>query len=314
MSTKANYICAADAMDTWRDDLLSGKAPTLYQVGTGELSRIEVGPGLVNLVGGAPGVGKTSLTTQWVFDALRVTPDLKALICNIEMFCGALLDRQIARLAGINLNAVRHRQLMSIHADRLDQAMNTLAVIGERLCFVRPPFDLSNVAASADEFGARLILLDYIQRISAPGQHENRRGNVDATMSYLRQFADFGCAVIVVSAVGRGKDSRGRSTYDSDALSLASFRESSELEFGADSAFLLAPDKTGGDSNVILRHLKDRNGECRDMTLHFDKSRQSFEPVHGRDPMSTPERQRLSERLTSLWNRTAAAPEDEDTF
>ena len=59
MSTKARYTTAADALVSWRDDVLTGKAPTLYPLGTGELARIEVGPGLVILIGGAPGAGKT---------------------------------------------------------------------------------------------------------------------------------------------------------------------------------------------------------------------------------------------------------------
>jgi replicative DNA helicase len=69
--------------------------------------------------------------------------------------------------------------------------------------------------------------------------------------------------VIVVSAVGRSKDSKGRNSYN-EGLNLASFRESSELEFGADSAFILAPGE--GDA-VTLKHLKDRYGQCKDTPL-----------------------------------------------
>ena len=34
MSTTAHYVTAADALVSWRDDLLTGKAPTLYPLGT----------------------------------------------------------------------------------------------------------------------------------------------------------------------------------------------------------------------------------------------------------------------------------------
>ena len=78
MST-AHYQATADILDGWRDDVLSGKPPTLYPVGTGELARIEIGPGLVTLIGGAPGAGKTCLTMQMVLDALTITPSLRAL-------------------------------------------------------------------------------------------------------------------------------------------------------------------------------------------------------------------------------------------
>ena len=80
-----------------------------------------------------------------------------------------LLDRQLARLSGIALNVIRYRKLGAEHTDRIQRAMNTLETIGDRLCFLRPPFTLENVAAVADEFQASLILLDYIQRIPPPG-------------------------------------------------------------------------------------------------------------------------------------------------
>jgi hypothetical protein len=174
--SKAKYQTAADVFDGWKDDVLTGKAPTLYPVGSGELARLEIGPGLVTLFGGPPGAGKTAFTMQLVIDALRMTPTLRALVCNIEMTPPVLLDRQLARLSGIDLRDIRYRRLTADYADRLDQAMNTLEPLAERLCFLRPPFDLENVAASADAFHAGLLLLDYIQRIPPPGNHGDRRG------------------------------------------------------------------------------------------------------------------------------------------
>ena len=53
-------------------DALSGRR-------SGELARLEIGPGLVTLLGGAPGAGKTALTMQLVFEALERTPSLRAL-------------------------------------------------------------------------------------------------------------------------------------------------------------------------------------------------------------------------------------------
>ena len=170
---------------------------------------------------------------------------------------------------------------------------------------MRPPFDLANVAAVADEFDAGLIVLDYIQRIQPPGEHGDKRGSVDATMNYLRAFADAGLAVIVLSAVGRTKDKSGRSSYSGEGLNLASFRESSELEFGADDAFILTPDDEA-EGEVILRHLKSRNGECRDVRMTFDKPLQRFTPVDIADPFGGTESPgKLQSALAKLWGKTA---------
>ena len=309
--TKPNYQAAADVLHGWRDDVLSGKPPVFYPIGDGELARIEIGPGLVTLLGGAPGSGKTAFTMQAVVDALRLTPELRAVVCNIEMPPAVLLDRQLARLSGVDLTLIRYRRLGEEHAERIDAGLATLEEVAERLAFVRPPFDLANIAATADEFDAGLIVLDYIQRIQPPGEHGDKRGSVDATMNHLRAFADAGVAVIVLSAVGRTKDSKGRSSYSGEGLSLASFRESSELEFGADDAFILTPsDEAEGE--VTLRHLKSRNGECRDVRMAFDKPLQRFTPVEMANPCDQSEPPgKLQTALAKLWGGTVAGDDDD---
>jgi replicative DNA helicase len=306
----ASFVCAADALAGWRDDVLSAKPPVLYPVGTGDLERVELGPGLVMLLGGAPGAGKTAFAMQCVVDALRLTPTLRAVVCNVEMGPAVLLDRQLARLSGIDLSAIRHRRLGSEHADRIDRAMSTLEPLAERLAFVRSPFDLANVAATADAFEAQLLLLDYIQRIPPPGEHVDKRGAVNASMDYLRQFADAGTAVIVASAIGRTKDSKGRSSYAGEGLNLASFRETSELEFGCDDAFILTPDDDDQGEAVTLRHLKSRHGECRDIALTFHRKHQRFTPAAS-DQIPRPDAGKLRSTLAALWERTAPAGDDE---
>ena len=95
-------------------------------------------------------------------------------------------------------------------------------------------------------------------------------------MNFIRQFADAGVAVIVVAAVSRSKDKAGRSSYDAENLSLASFRESSELEFGADDAFILA---RTSEQQVLLKHLKARHSEPCNHPMDFDGALQRFTPV-----------------------------------
>lgn len=315
------FIQAADVLDSWRDDLLTGTPPTFYPIGDGELERIEVGPGLVTLIGGAPGAGKTAFTMQAVLDALRLTPTLRALVCNVEMPPAVLLDRQLARLSGVDLTTIRYRRIGGEHADRIDQAMSTLENVADRLCFVRPPFDLGNVTAAADAFsegGPLLLVLDYIQRIAPPGDDGETRQRVNRTMDYLRQFADAGVAVLVVSAVTRSKDGKGRSSYAGDGLNLASFRESSELEFGADDAFILHPDDDDAEGDrVKLKHLKSRHGECRTLTLDFDRRRQSFtiaDAGAGATPATcgAPVAAVDQSKLRAMWTRTPAEPEGGD--
>jgi replicative DNA helicase len=307
----AKFTTGESAFDAWRDDVMSGKPPTFFKIGTGELSRIEIGPGLVTLIGGAPGAGKTAFAMQSAIEAMRFSDSIRVLVCNVEMPPGVLLDRQLARLSGVDSRRIRHRNIDATDADAVDKAMRTLETIADRVAFVRPPFTLENVAKSYDEFSADMLILDYIQRIAPPGEHDSGRGSVNTTMGLLREFADAGAAVVVLSAVGRTKDKAGRSSYHGDGLNLASFRESSELEFGADDAFILTADHDApAESTVRLKHLKSRHGECRDVTMRFDKGVQSMTPLSADAPAHT--RPKISAALAAAWNASAPAKGDDD--
>ncbi len=308
MSEQAKYIICTDALADWRDAIYSGVAPTLYPVGTGALERIEIGPGRVVLIGGLPGGGKTALTTQLIIDALRAEPKLRALVANVEMTPSVLLDRQLARLSGVPLDLIARRQLDNSHADQIDRGIGTLEAIAERLVFVESPYTLENIVSAADEFNANLLVLDYLQRIKPPGAHADKRGGVDALMDYLRQFADAGRALLCVSALSRSKDSRGRSSYDGNSLNLASFRESSELEYGCDTAYVLVPDSKD-DELVVLRCLKHRHGEPIDIPLRFEKRLQRFVST-GSAPTES-EQAATQAKLDRLWASTPAATDDD---
>ena len=320
-SPVARFVTGETAFAGWRDNVLTGTGPVVFPH---TLPVPEISPGHVVLLGGAPGAGKTALVMACVVEALRHTATLRVLVANVEMSPTALLDRQLARLSGIEAGVIRHRRFTADHADRLDAGLATVESFVDRLAFLEPPFDLSNVAHAVDDHRADVIVLDYLQRIMPPGDIADTRLRVNATMDMLRQFSAAGSAVIALSAVGRSRDSHGRSTYAASAMSLASYRDSGELEYGADDAFLLAPvDDT--DPNVVrLSHLKCRHGAQRSVDLRFDRACQAFTLIddaqpaptlprgkRGHKPQSAPPNPAFSpEKLTELWKSTTAAPAD----
>ena len=62
--------------------------------------------------------------------------------------------------------------------------------------------------------------------------------------------------------------------FDAETLTMAAFRDSSEIEFGTDDAYILTTGKE--PSERVLKHLKSRNGEGRDIELEFDGAVQRF--------------------------------------
>ena len=68
---------------------------------------------------------------------------------------------------------------------------------------------------------------------------------------------------------------------------MGSFRESSEVEYGADDAYLMVHEgevnKVTGCRNVVMRHLKSRDHCQRDFRLEFDGAIQKFRLLPDRD-------------------------------
>lgn len=325
-TTTPKFVTGDAVFANWRDDVLTGNGPVVFPH---TLPVPEISPGQVTLLGGAPGAGKTALVMACVVESLRHAPTLKALVANVEMPPAVLLDRQLARLAGVEAEVIRHRRFTAEHAERLDAGLATVESFVDRLAFLEPPFDLANVAHAADAHGADVIVLDYLQRILPPGDVADPRLRANAVMDMLRQFAGAGCAVLALSAVGRSRDNAGRSTYAAGSMSLASFRDSGELEYGADDAFLLAPVDDADPNVVRLSHLKCRHGAQRTIDLKFDRAHQAFTLLNadvdarpaaapargkrGRKPQpATPDPAFSPERLAELWKATPAAPADAD--
>ena len=298
---QARYVPGPDALVAWREELDSGEPPPRYRVGDG-FDAVRVAPGLVTLMGGAPGAGKTALIGQLTTDALRLDPGLRLLHVNVEMSPSALMDRQLARISGVDPGTVRGRVFDDERRERIETAGPVLDDVFGRTAFVRPPFDLTNIAAAFDEFEADILVLDYLQRIHPPGTHGDARTAVSATMDFLRKIADAGVAVVAVAAVARGRGDRG-SSYEH--LGLASFLESSAIEYGADEAFILTGKAGGADR--VLKHVKSRNGEARDIPLRFAGAHQSFRPADAADVANSVGVKVDLDSIPGLTERFAAA-------
>jgi replicative DNA helicase len=89
----------------------------------------------------------------------------------------------------------------------------------------------------------------------------------------IRGFCDAGAAVLVAAAVAR---QRGQTGANYKGLNLASFRGSSELEYGTDSAYMLMPH---GSDGITLHCEKNRYGAVADIMTRFDPITQTFTPA-----------------------------------
>jgi hypothetical protein len=263
--------------DRWAQDILERTPQVIFRCADygSDIGKFQFGPGDVVTFGAPPAAGKTAFCGQVVFDALKMEGQehLRLLIANVEMSPAALLTRQLARTSTVSYSYLQFRDYDESAKPRIESSIADLRKVIPRVEFLRPPFTLEHLKERAEAFEANIVLVDYAQRFSSEGKHTDLRTQTNAVMDCCRHLADQGRAVLVVSALSRQK-SAGGSTYDSKSLGLASFRESSELEYGSDSAWLLI--REPNSEQVELRQVKNRTGRLQTLNLLFDGNRQSF--------------------------------------
>lgn len=262
----------ADLFGSWFADVERGEPPVRFKL-PDPFAALDIRPGRLILFGGAPGSGKTAALVQVGIDLLRLNESARLLVANFEMPPALLVERVASRMSAVPLTAIADRTLTADQLERVRAAVAALAPIADRLAFLQAPFALEHVAAAGTAFGANVLALDYIQRFAVGDGKSDRREQLETAACVLRRFCDAGAAVLVASAMARQKGSSG-STYE--GLNLASFRGSSELEFGTDAAYLFLPD----DGNAVaLKCGKNRYGPAADILTRFDPATQTFTPA-----------------------------------
>ena len=263
------FTTGADLFGSWFADVERAEPPVRFKL-PDPFAALDVRPGRLILFGGAPGAGKTAALLQMGIDLLRLNESARLLVANVEMTPALLVERIASRLSCVPLTAIADRTLTPEELARVRAAVASLAPVAGRLAFLHAPFALEHVAAAGTIFGANVLILDYVQRFSVGDGLKDKREQLETAAAVLRGFCDAGAAVLVASAVARQKHAGG-STYR--GLNLASFRGSSELEYGCDGAFLLMPDESGG---IVFQCEKNRYGAVADLVTRFDPTTQTF--------------------------------------
>src|SRR5262245_36074328 len=99
-------VSCADLFGSWRKALFDDKPTPTWKVGAA-FDHVEIGPGGIILIGGAPRIGKSALIIQMAFEALFLDAALRLVVANVEMLPASLLDRKLSRLSGVPLTTIR---------------------------------------------------------------------------------------------------------------------------------------------------------------------------------------------------------------
>lgn len=238
--------------------------------------QFEIGPGLLTILGAPPGAGKSALASQCLFDALEADGNLTALVANAEMSWDVLARRELARKTGIFDKDLRFGTITDRQFEQIEAAAADLMPLMDRIRVLQPPFLIAAVEDAASGAKPGLLILDYLQKFAPPG---DPREGVNNVMTRLRWLAMDGWAILALSSTTRTKV-KGGSGHDSKGLSLASFKESGEVEFNADACYLLRDvgphEGKTRQRQVVLDCVKNRNGQQAQRGLVFNMPRMEF--------------------------------------
>lgn len=229
-------------------------------------------PGKITVIGAPPGTGKTALASQICFDALKEHPELNLVIANCEMEVQSIFRREISRSSGVAHKKLLQASFDEEEYDRVMLACSELAQLAPRIKHVLPPFDTASLGEVL-LLEPGLLIVDYLQKFR--GSDRDARTGVDEVIGTLRTIAMAGWSVLAMSAT-----TRQHGGHDPKALSMSSFKESGEIEFNADAAYVLrdqSDDPKAKVKDVQLDCVKNRSGCLHSIDLRFCGDYMRFE-------------------------------------
>lgn len=241
-------------------------------------------PGDLILIGARPSHGKTSLVTGIALHVAEgggvvvvfATESTATRLTQKLVSQTALIDNYRLKMpAKMEENDWRRLTEAAAKLDRLEIFINdtpkpTVAQIRS---------DCLKVKAKNGRLD--LVVVDYIQRVEAPGKQESRYEELSRISSELKTIAqETRCPLIVTSQLNRGVESR-----QDKRPNMADLRDCGRLEEEADVAILLyrperyKPDDRPGEVEVIIE--KSREGETGSFWAVFQKEYTIFRDKAG---------------------------------
>ncbi|HXW60755.1 MAG TPA: replicative DNA helicase [Myxococcota bacterium] len=233
-------------------------------------------PGELIVIAARPSMGKTAFTLN-VAAHVGIEEKNPVAFFSLEMGAEQLFNRLIGAYAEIDLSRLRSGFIKAEDYNRLTQAAGHLAeapmYIDETASLTIG--DLRNKARRlVHQHGVKLVMVDYLQLMSAPQRFENKAAEVGEISKGLKSIArELSIPVIALSQLNRGVESR----TDKRPM-MSDLRESGAIEQDADViAFLYREeyylrDKTPEDQKNIAELIigKNRNGPTGSLRLRFD--------------------------------------------
>jgi replicative DNA helicase len=233
------------------------------------------------IVAARPSMGKTSLVLN-IAQHVAVQPEMLVGFFSLEMSKESLFIRLLTSEAQIDSHRLMSGHIGERDYGRISQALERLS--GMRL-FIDDTANIGVLEMRAksrrlqSEHGLQLVVVDYIQLMSARGRYENRTLELASISRSLKGLAkELNVPIVVLSQLSRAPESRS-----DHRPQLSDLRESGALEQDADVVILIYRDDAynrdpnnpeAGTAELIVA--KQRNGPTGVVRLAFLREQTRF--------------------------------------
>ena len=238
-------------------------------------------PGDLVIIAARPSMGKTSLVLNMA-QYIAVQPGLTVGFFSLEMSKESLFIRLLTAEAQIDSHRLMSGAIGQKDYGRISHALESLSAM--RL-FIDDTANIGILEMRAKsrrlqaEHGLSMIVLDYIQLMSARGRYENRTLELASISRSLKGLAkELNVPIVVLSQLSRAPEARA-----DHRPQLSDLRESGALEQDADVVILIYRDDAynrdpnnpdAGTAELILA--KQRNGPTGIVRLAFLREQTRF--------------------------------------
>lgn len=272
-----------DAFEVLRVRSESGGTVTGLPTGYTEFDMMTAGlqPTDLVILAARPAMGKTTFALN-IAEYAAIKSKKAVAVFSMEMSAGQLAMRLISSVGRINATRLRTGQLEDEDWSRVTSAIRILKdqakVFIDDTPGLSPDVLRSKARRLKREHDLGLIVIDYLQLMSVPGNNENRATEISEISRSLKGLAkELNVPVIALSQLNRSLETR----TDKRPV-MADLRESGAIEQDADMiVFIYRDDYYNKDSKepniaeVIIG--KQRNGPTGTVKLFFQKNQTRFE-------------------------------------
>lgn len=219
-------------------------------------------PGDLIVLAARPGVGKTALGLNFIYNAARdirsrnKQDEERVVIFSLEMGKEQLCQRFVSMESLVDSSTLRTGNWTNQQWDQIASALDN---IGSLPIAVNDSSDLSildiqtELKQMRNEFKIKLVVIDYLQLLKGPrikGAQPNRQQEVAALSRMLKELArTIECPIIAIAQLSRKVEERGTGGKTRRPI-LSDLRESGAIEQDADLVTFLSRIEIEEDENV----------------------------------------------------------------